>query len=72
MYIKLKEVANNLNVKEESIYKVLNRCGYAKTTIITKNDAETLINCLNEKRNRYETKLLILELENQIKNLYKT
>lgn len=68
MYIQLKEVAKNLDIQIESIYKVLNRCGYKRTPIITLKDAEVLIKCLKDEKTQYRTKLLISELEKQIVN----
>lgn len=67
MFVNLKNVAQTLNIKLDSLFKVLERCGYSRRISLSKDDTKKLINCLSSKKIRYNTKKLInvlrLELE---------
>lgn len=69
MFVNLQEVAKALNIKLESIYKVLNRCGYARILNLSSEQTNEFINCLENEKTHYRTKLLIIELKRNLDNL---
>lgn len=50
MFIELEEVAKTLNIKLDSLFKVLNRCGYGRTFFLNVDDTKSFINCLENKQ----------------------
>jgi hypothetical protein len=67
MQITTKALVQNLRIKINSFYKVLNRCGFSKTNLFSLNDLIKLRDCIKTKHSK--SKLLIIVLDKQIEVL---
>jgi hypothetical protein len=69
LFVNLEKVSQTLNIKLNSLFKVLTRCGFSRSLFLSKNQTLTLIDCLSSKKSRYENKRLINALNNEMERL---
>ena len=69
MQISLKKIALTLNIKLESLFKVMNRCGYSRKLFLNANDTKNFINCLSNLNHSYKCDRLIKSLKNELELL---
>ena len=69
MTICLKNVALTLNINLDSLFKVMNRCGFSRSLCLSLNDTKLFIKCLSNINHSYKIDKLINALNNELELL---